>query len=113
MNKITDPLLFSLGFNGKLFEPRSEIFYDKIVKAFEKEFTLNNRGFWIGAKYAKYPLNEFRDISTKKKPMKTIRLEDRNTYDFCVWADSGTRMKDWRPKPCSWTYPGTICEITE
>ena len=114
MNKITVPLLFSLGFNGQLFEPRSEILYGKIVKAFEKEYSLNNRGFWIGAKYifgAKYGFkeNHFRDISTKKKTMKTV--PEGNTHEFCVWADPTTRMKDWRAKRCSWKYPGTICEI--
>ena len=117
MNKITDPLLFSLGFNGQLFEPQSEVLYGKIVKAFEKEFTLNNRGFWIGAKYDfeqknKYGrLGDFRYISSKKETMKTVPLG--NTADHCAWASSQTRMKDWTPTRCSYSYPGTVCEITK
>ena len=115
MNKITLPLLFSLGFNGRPFEPRTEILYDKIVKRFEEKFSLNNRGFWIGAKYffrgAKYGLesNGFRYISTKNTTMK--KVPEGNTHEFCVWTLPTTRMKDWQAKRCSWNYPGTVCEI--
>jgi hypothetical protein len=118
MNKITLPLLFSLGFNGRLFEPQTQTLYDKIVKRFEEKFSLNNRGFWIGAKYmfrgAKhgFETNGFRYISTKKElEMKKVKEEDRNSHEFCVWAEPTTQMKDWRAKSCNYKYPGTICEI--
>ena len=116
MNKITLPLLFSIGFNGQLFEPQTQIFYDKIVKRFEEKFSLNNRGFWIGAKYffrgAKYGFksNGFRYISTKKE-LEMKKVPEGNTHEFCVWASPNMRMKVWEAKRCSWKYPGTICEI--
>ena len=112
MNKITFPLLFSLGLNGQVFEPHGKTLYGKVVEAFEKEFTLNNRGFWIGVKYS-FKANNFQYISTKNATLlNKVPLDAMNTHEFCTWADSGTRMKDWRAKQCSnWPYPGAVCEI--
>ena len=111
MNKITVPLLFSLGLNGRLFEPESETLYNKVVKAFEKKFSLNNRGFWIGAKYYFKDIKGFRYISSKKKTMKKVPLG--NTADHCAYASSQTRMKDWTPTICTFEYPGTVCELNK
>ena len=114
MNKIKVPLLFSLDLDGQLFEPESEMIYDKVVQAFVKEFSLNNRGFWIGAKYdfgLDFGNGDFEYISSKRPMIKKVPLG--NTADHCVWASSQTRMKNWRATPCSFKYPGTVCEITK
>jgi hypothetical protein len=84
INKISVSLLFPLGFNGRLYEPQNEIFYGKVVKAFEKKYSLNNRGFWIGAKYGfgGSRNGDFRYISSKGKTMKTVPLGK----EFCIYS---------------------------